>query len=129
MAERGYAIIKKVELFTSLSLSAGSSGTSSAIDLREITNAGRYSIAASVALGTAGTCGTTILSYTGCETADGTFVAPSAGSAIGTLGTSNTADIISFNPVLTPFMKIIAAQNGSGNVGHDSVITATMNVQ
>jgi hypothetical protein len=129
MAERGYAFIKKIPLFTSQSLSAGGSGTSTAIDLTECTQEGRFSIAASIALGTAGTCGTTTLSYTGCETADGTFVSPASAVTLGTLGTSNTADIIGFTPVLTPFIKIIAAQNGSGNVGHDSVITATLNVQ
>jgi hypothetical protein len=45
------------------------------------------------------------------------------------MGTSLTADIISFTPILTPFMKIVATQNGSGNVGNDSVLTATLNVQ
>ena len=129
MAERGYEFIKKIPLFDSLSLSAGSSGTSAAIDISEIAPAGRFSIAASVTLGTAGTRGTTVLSYTGCETADGAFVSPSSATTLGTLGTSNTADIIGFTPVLSPFIKIIAAQNGSGNVGHDSVITATLNVQ
>jgi len=129
MAERGYEFIKKIPLFNGKSLSAGGSGTTGAIDLTELGPGGRFSIAASVAVGTAGTCGTTLLSYTGCETSDGTFVAPSVGATLGTMGTSLTADIISFTPILTPFMKIVATQNGSGNVGNDSVLTATLNVQ
>lgn len=129
MAERGYKFITTVPLFAGKSLSAGGTGTSGAIDLREIAQEGKFSINGSVVAGTAGTCGTTTLAYTGCSTADGVFVSPSAATAIGTFGTSNTADIISFTPILMPFMKIIAAQNGAGNVGHDSVLTATLNVQ
>jgi hypothetical protein len=129
MAEPGYSFITKIHLFSSTSLSAGSSGTSRAIDLREITTEGIFSIGASIANGTAGTCGTTVFTYAACETSDGTFATPSLAEAIGTCGTSNMNDTISFYPFLTPFMKIIATQTGSGNVGNDSVVTATLNVQ
>ena len=129
MAERGYRFITTVPLFSGKSLSAGGTGTSGAIDLREIAQEGKFSLNGSVAVGTAGTCCTTTLAYTGCSTSDGTFVAPSAATAIGTFGTSNTADIISFSQILMPFIKVVATQVGAGNVGHDSVLTATLNVQ
>jgi hypothetical protein len=136
MAEKGYRFITTIPLFTGLSLSAGSSGTSGAIDLREIAQEGKFSVSASVAIGTAGTCGTTTLEYTGCSTKDGTYVAPAVAGVAGTIGTAGTAaihgtsNIFGFTPVAAlPFMKVVATQVGAGNVGYDSVLTATLNVQ
>jgi len=129
MAERGYSFLKQIQLFTGTSLSAGSSGTSRAIDLREVTPGGCFSIGVSIGIGTAGTCGTTVFTYSAGQTIDGPFTAPSNAQAIGTCGTSNMNDVIGFYPVLTPFLKIIATQTGAGNVGKDSVVTAELNVQ
>lgn len=111
------------------SLSAGGAATSDPFDLRYLANNGIFSLAASVIAGTAGTVGTTVFTYSGCSLQDGLYVTPSAALAIGTFGTANTSDIISFEPELMPFMKVIATQTGAGTAGKDSVVTAELIMQ
>jgi hypothetical protein len=48
---------------------------------------------------------------------------------MGTAAIHGLSNIFGFTPVLTPFMKVVAKQVGAGNVGYDSVLSATLNVQ
>jgi len=127
------AKITTIPLFKNKSLSAGDSGTSDVIDLRYCSSMGRYSLHYKTAAGTSTTCGTTVFSYVGCSVEDGTFISPTAYGTFGTSGTGKTeATMMNFGtgaPILTPFMKIIAAQTGTGTAGANSVITAELNVQ
>jgi hypothetical protein len=129
MAEKGFTPVQVIPVFKNASLSAGDSGTSDVVDLRYAAQRGVFSLAASVAAGTAGTAGTTIFSYVGCSSFDGTYISPSGAVAIGTSGTAKTADIMSFDPEPMPFMKIIATQTGAGTAGKDSKVTAELIVQ
>jgi hypothetical protein len=105
-------------------LSAGDTGTSGAIDLRYEAQRGKFAIQASVSVGTAGTCGTTIFSYLLSDYMNGTYVAPSLADTMGTFGTNAIEDFQSFTPILGPFMKVVATQFGSGTVGFDSIISS-----
>jgi hypothetical protein len=132
MAERGFTPINVLGLFGDKQLIAGSSGTSGIIDLRYAAQRNVYALSFSMANGSAGTCGTTIFTYVQSPTFEGTYVTPVAAVAIGTAGiggTSGLSNIVSFSPVLAPFMKIIATQTGSGGTGNDSRITAHLIVQ
>jgi hypothetical protein len=129
MAERGYANITVKGIFKSRTLSAGDSGTSDVIDLREIAQNGFFSLVSSVVAGTAGTAGTTVFTYSGASSIDGKFVTPASAVAIGTNGTATTSSIFSFQPELMPFMKIIGTQTGAGTAGKDSVVTTDLIVQ
>ena len=124
MAERGFTPIKVHPLFINKSLSAGDSGTSNPIDLRYEAQRGKFAIHASVTAGTAGTAGTTIFTYQLANSLDGTYTAPSTAVAMGTFGTAGLADFQSFEPILGPFMKVVATQTGAGTVGFDSVISS-----
>ncbi len=131
MSERGYAPITVIPLIKADSLSAGDSGTSDPIDLRESVKLGVFSLAYNAGGGTAGTIGTTTFSYLGCSTRDGSYINPAGtvGNSIGSCGTGGTKGIMQFKPELMPFMKIVATQEGTGNAGKDSVITAELIVQ
>lgn len=121
------AKITTIPLFKNLSLSAGDSGTSDSIDLRDKADKGFFSLAHRIAAGTSTTAGTTIFTYKGCSTKDGTYITPSAAVAIGTAGTHGTygtANIWTFEPELMPFMKIVATQTGAGTVGANTKIVA-----
>lgn len=121
------ALIRTIPLFKNLSLSAGDSGTSDVIDLREVAQKGFFSLSHRIAAGTSTTCGTTVFTYKGCSTVDGTFITPSAAVAIGTAGshgTYGTANIWTFEPELMPFMKIVATQTGAGTAGANTKIVA-----
>jgi hypothetical protein len=125
MSERGYTSIHVISLFKDLTLGPGTAGTSQVIDLKNIANNGVFSLYVNQeAVG--GTAGTTVLSYQGCSLRDGTYVTPSAATPIATLGTSGTANIISFQPPLMAFMKIIANQTGTSGV---TKITAELMTQ
>ncbi len=130
------ALITTIPLFKNLSLSAGDTGTSDIIDLREIVRLGKFSVQYKTAVGTSTTCGTTTFSYVGCSTRDGTYVNPATLGTFGTSGTGKTEQfMIAFGTdgygiglVLSPFLKIIATQTGAGTAGANSVITAELNV-
>lgn len=127
MAERGFTPITVHPLFKDKSLSAGESGTSAAVDLRYTAQRGSFALHVSAAAGTAGTCGTTVLSYQLATSLDGTYIAPSAAAPVGTSGTAAPNDVFTFQPALMPFIKIVATQSGTS--GNDSKITAELIVQ
>lgn len=129
MAERGFTPITVHTLFKDTELSAGDASTSAAIDLRYTAQQGKFAINATVALGTSGTAGTTIFTYLCAPSLAGTYVSPDTGSAIGTMGTALGGNVRSFTPVLTPFIKIVATQDGAGSAGYASKITANLFVQ
>jgi hypothetical protein len=116
-------------LFHHQSLSAGDSATSGKIDLRYCANQRQFSLAINTCAGTNGTAGTTIFSYIASSTEEGSYTAPGGSVAIGTAGTTGTNNIIDFSPVLTPFMKIISAQTGTGTSGSDTKFDAELIVQ
>jgi len=129
MAERGYSFVTVIPVFGPRSLSAGGSGTSDPIDLREVAQRGFFSLAHRIAVGTCTTqgCGTSIFTYVGCSTKDGTYIAPATSIAIGTAGshgTYGTANIWTFEPEPMPFMKIVATQTGAGNAGANTKIVS-----
>jgi len=121
--------VKTINLIRSLSLSAGDSWTSGPTDLRDRVNRGAFSLAHSIAAGTSTTCGTTIFSYIGCTEVGGTYISPSVLGTFGTSGPAIEGKITAFSPAVTPFMKIIAQQTGSGTAGANSKVTADLNFQ
>ncbi len=127
MAE--YTPVQVVPLWRNKSLSAGDAATSDIIDLRDRAQKGAFCLASRVSAGTAGTAGTTTYTFVGCSTETGTFVAPSTGNTIGSNGTGKTDGFIQFLPEMMPFMKIVATQEGSGNAGKDSKISAELIIQ
>ena len=131
MSERGYSPqIHVISLFNKTSLSAGDIGTSQVIDLKNISQGNLFSLAVNSIAGTNGTAGTTVFTYVGSPTREGSYVTPLGGIAIGTAGTSGTTAIIPFTPAaVMPFMKIISTQTGSGTSGSDTVFTAELIVK
>jgi hypothetical protein len=123
------AKITTIPHFSKKKLSAGDIGTSDLIDLRFNSSKHLFALAARANLGTAGTSGTTVFSYAVASFEAGTCIVPSAAVAIGTFGTGNGADVVTFTPPLAPFMKIIATQTGSGTSGKDSIVDAELIVQ
>ena len=126
------ARITTIPLFTKRTLSAGDSGTSDPIDLRYSANNGYFSLFVLAKNGTFGSAGTTTFRYVGCSTFNGIYIPPKPGE--GTIGTACTASttgtcIMSFQPELTPWMRIITTQVGSGTAGADSLVTAELNMQ
>lgn len=116
-------------LFKDQQLSAGDSATSAPIDLRYLLSKGTCGLHATISLGTAGTCGTTVLTYVGAIDNDALFISPTSASAIGTMGTACTADFLGVNSTLLPSIKIIATQVGTGTKGFDSKLTAELITQ
>jgi hypothetical protein len=123
------AKITTIPIFKNKSLSAGDSGTSDVIDLRYCASNYTFCLSNTIAAGTATTCGTTIFSYVGCPTVDGTFASPVSTGTFGTSGPAAVGKLTNFSPVLTPFMKIIATQTGAGTAGANSKVTAALIVQ
>lgn len=106
--------------------SAGGTSLSDAIDLRDISRVGNYSISYRVKpAGAAVTCGTTGFAYLSSPTRDGVYV-PETGTSGTTLdGATGGTGIWKFVPVLTPFMKFRAIVGTSC----PAVISAELNVQ
>ena len=126
------ARITTIPLFTKRTFPAGESGTSDPIDLRYSANNGYFSLFVQAKNGTFGSAGTTTFRYVGCTTFNGTYISPKPGE--GTIGTACTASttgtaIMSFQPELMPWMKIIATQVGAGSAGADSLVDAELNIQ
>ena len=132
MAERGFTPISVHPLFTNQALSSGDAATSRVIDLRYVAQRGKFAIATSVLGGTSTTGGTTSLIYQVGLSLDGEFMAPSGtaatASTIGTYGTGGRT-YAEFNPIMTPFIKIVAKQSGTGTAGAQSKISASLIVQ
>ena len=115
-------------LFKSQTVGAGSAGVSEVIDLRDEAKVGSFSLAYTIdKTATGQTCGTVSFSYSGCPVYDGTYVTPSTGSFATCTGTGGTSDIVSFSPVLTPFMKITANVGTSGTSGVK--VTAALHIR
>ena len=128
MAEKGFTPVSVHPLFTAQALAAGQSATSRVIDLRYVAQRGKFAMATSLAGGTSTTCGTTGLTYLVGIALDSTFAAPTGTSAtIGTYGSGNTW--AEFNPVLTPFIQIVATQTGAGGAGAQTKVTAALIAQ
>ena len=125
------AEIHTISLFVNKSLSAGDTGTSQVIDLRNLAKSGEFALALATIAGTAGTCGTTTFTYVCSPLRDGTYVTPVGGVSAATCGTaSGTPIIVPFVPAaVAPFMKIIATQTGTGTAGKDSLLTAELIVK
>jgi hypothetical protein len=124
MAERGFTPIKVHPLFSNKSLSAGDTGTSGAVDLRYEAQRGKFALQVTVEAGTAGTAGTTVFTYQLATSLGGVYTAPAGATAIGTFGTGGLSDFKAFEPILGPFMKIVATQAGADTAGFDSKITS-----
>jgi hypothetical protein len=122
------AKITTISVFKNQNLNSGTSCISDKIDLRYIANNGNFALAANIMNGTAATCGTTSFTYSGCALEDGTFITPSKAVAIGTFGTAGR-DILTFEPEIMPFIKIIANQTGSTAGGNNSKFDVELIVQ
>jgi len=120
--------IKTHYLFKSQTVAAGTSGVSDTIDLRDDAKVGNFSLSYTIdKTATGQTCGTVSFSYSGCPVYDGTYVTPSTGSFATCTGTGGTSDIVSFSPVVTPFMKITANVGTSGTSGVK--VTAALHIR
>jgi hypothetical protein len=131
MPEKGYTPIQVIPLFKGKTLSAGDKATSDPIDLRYVAQRGNFSLSHVVGPGTYGSSGTTVFSYVGCTVFGGTYIKPYNAGTIGTAGTSasdagNGTNMVTFSPVISPFIKVIATQTGTGTQGADSVVTAEL---
>ncbi len=122
------AKITTISVFKNQNLNSGTSCVSDKIDLRHIANNGYFALATNIMSGTASTCGTTLFTYSGCALEDGTFVTPSKAVAIGTFGTAGR-DILTFEPEVMPFIKIIATQTGTAGIGNNSKFDVDLIVQ
>lgn len=124
------AEIKVIPLFQDLSLSAGETGTSGIIDLRDKSERGTVTISHRNAAGTSTTCGTTVFTYMGCSILNGTYAVPTGVASMGTSGPAIAQSITPVaSPALVPYMKVVATQTGAGTAGANSKITAELIVQ
>lgn len=101
--------IKTINLFKALTVNSGSAGgtsNSDAIDLRDISKQGDFSLSYTVAaVGGAATCGSSKFYFLGCPVYDGTYIMPTGGTCA-TIGNGGGSDIIAISPPVMPFMKI-----------------------
>ena len=105
----------------------GGTSISAAIDLRDISAIGNFSVSYGInsTNGTpgAGTAGSTVWEYLGCPVFNGTYV---AAGTFGTMGDATAqSGFISFSPPTIPFMKIKAVCGTSS----PAVITAELHVR
>ena len=122
MAERR---ITSIPLFKGTVGAAGTSLDSDAIDLRDISRNGNFSL--SYLVGTSGgvaTCGSSNFIFLTCQAFDGTYIAPTGGT-FGTIGNAGGNDLVTVSPPVSPFIKIRATVGSSGT----AVITASLNVR
>lgn len=117
---RGMNPITTMKLFDAVAIAKNANTTSVAIDLRNITPNGKFSVHYIMA----GT-GTMKLEYLMCATEDGTYLEPSNASDI-VAAASAGSDILTLEPELSPFMKIKATEN---NVNPITSLTLWINIQ
>lgn len=123
-------LITTIPLFLSqLTGTRGTGGTalSDAIDMRDIGAEGAcaitYSIASTNGTPGEGTAGSSVFSYLGCRSLDGTYV---AAGTFGTLGASAAqSGILTFTSIPVPFIKI----QGATGTSNPAVITAELHVR
>ncbi len=106
--------------------SAGGTSFSGPIDLRDANGRNNFSLFYKVGVsGAVGTAATVNFNYVVSNTIDGTYVTPINGDK-GTIGTAGSGadgscSVLSFNPIIAPWMKIksIAGTSGTANVSLD----------
>lgn len=112
--------ITTVKVFDGLDLGEGANSSSPAIDLREVAQNGIFTLF--YTLTGNGTCKFEFLLG---QTVAGTFVTPSESDEIAT-GLTVGSDLISFSPLLAPFIKIkVTETGGADHVG----VNAWLNMQ
>ena len=98
-------------------------GLSDVVDLRDISTIGNFSLSYTLATtGGAATAGSSLFSYLGSPTFDGTY------TSLGTFGTQGAAplsSVVSFTPATIPFMKIRVVTGTSNALK----LTAELNVR
>ena len=114
-------------VFAGISLAVtGGTSLSDPIDLRDVSrNVNVIGLSVIVRpVGAAATAGTTSWTYQNSQARSGVYSKPAGAGTIGTaIGTAGTADLWSFTPVITPFIKIqVIAGTGGG------VIDAFLNI-
>lgn len=103
---KGQRPITTIKLFSAQSIAASGSATSEAVDLREISQEGRFSVYATVT-----GSGTLKLEYLVSPEKGGTFIEP-AGASDAATGLISGNSAASFTPVLAPFLEIKATETG-----------------
>ena len=112
--------IKTEKLLDAVSINAAGVELTVPVDLREIVEVGKFSLSYTIT----GT-GTIKLEYLVCPTKDGTYIAPAGVDPIGsTLAVGSGS--IAFTPVLSPFIKIRATEDGGAAA---AVLSLWLNVQ
>jgi len=117
--------INSISLFKSTTVSAGSSGISDPIDLRDISKRGEFAVYYKTAVaGGVATCGSAKLSYLGCNVYDGTYISPTGGT-FGTVGDVGGEGFVTITPPVMPFMKVCVAIGTSGT----ALVSASLHVR
>lgn len=96
-------------LFNGTSIAASQTSTSVAVDLSKLNINGVFAVHYTVA-----GSGTAKLEYLVCSTSGGTYMEPAAATDIATGKTSGTY-YATFEPEVTPFIKIKATETGGAN--------------
>ena len=112
--------IVTMKLFNEVAIEASGDEDSAIIDLREIAQAGFFSVGYTIT-----GSGTVELTYLVGSEKDGAFVTPAAASPIGSTLAAGSG-FLSFGPILAPFIKIKATEDG-GAAG--AVLTLSINIQ
>jgi hypothetical protein len=107
--------------------SAGGTSNSDPIDLRDVSAVGTFSFSYTVAPSNgAATAGTTNFTYLCSNSRNGTYIKPAGAGTVGTcIAAAGGSDILSFTPVVTPFIKIQAIVGTS----RPATITANLNIR
>lgn len=117
--------VTSYHLFSTETITKNTNESSVAVDLREIGQDGIFSVFYTIT-----GSGTLKIEYTVCQTDNGTFIEPSGAADIGSGLTSSSgtsgSDLVSFEPELTPFMKIKVTETGTAA---DGVIDLWLNIQ
>lgn len=111
--------ITTMQLFKNVTIPAGTDEEAVPIDLREIAQAGFFSVYHEIS----GT-GTVKLEYKVGVGQNGNYVTPDGAEAIGETLSGN--GLLSFGPPLAPWLKIIATEDGGAA---DAVISLWVNIQ
>ena len=110
--------ISAIQVFNATAVLASGTGTSSAVDLRNVVNTGNFALYYTI-----GGAGTATLTYSTSATASGTFV--TAATAIATGKTAGTY-YSPFAPPVAPWIKILAVETGTAQ---PITVTARLVVQ
>ena len=112
--------IKTAKLLDAVSIGAAGVQLTVPVDLQHLVEVGKYSLSYTIT-----GAGTIKLEYLVCQTKTGTYIAPAGVSPIGeTLAVGSGS--IAFTPVLSPFIKIRATEDGGAAA---AVLSLWLNVQ